>query len=149
MVNARGGPSFDGDDGMQNKLSRYRADADGEMKLLWRVGRATLHAGSPAKGEIKSSFTASPVLNGMIAVVDNSMTGVQAFTAKSQAALAMGGGPDRSSMPEHMSTATAELIGLQIEPSHFGTNFNLAWASVNVSADGNATPTNEPDPTLS
>ena len=80
VVNARGGPSFDGDDGMQNKLSRYQADATGDMKLVWRVGRATLHAGSPAKGEIKSSFTASPVLNGMIAVVDNSMTGVQAFT---------------------------------------------------------------------
>ena len=80
VVNARGGPSFDGDDGMQNKLSRYRVGADGEMKLMWRVGRATLHAGSPAKGEIKSAFTASPVLNGMIAVVDNSMTGVQAFT---------------------------------------------------------------------
>ena len=56
------------------------------------------------------------------------------------------------SQPLHrddMSATAAGLAGLQMDPSHFGTN--LAWASADASSDGKVTPTNtnEPDPTLS
>lgn len=62
---------------------------------------------------------------------------------------ARGTQPSQPLHRDDRSATVAGLAGLQMDPSHFGTN--LAWASADASSDGKVTPTNtnEPDPTLS
>ena len=71
--------------GNQHKLTRYAPIPNGspagtQPKMLWRVGRESLHSNDPPAGEIVSSMRTSMAMQGMIGIIDQSMAGVHVFT---------------------------------------------------------------------
>lgn len=78
-VHARGGKNFTANFGAQYKVSRYVPDGQGGYRLRWRVGRAKL---GPAgiRGELEGGMRLFKPINGLLAVVDQSRSGVFLYT---------------------------------------------------------------------
>jgi hypothetical protein len=74
-VSARSGPDFTANHGAQYKLSRYVPDGRGGYRQRWRVGRMSLE-GNADSGQVYGPIFVSAPLNGLVAVIDNSRTGV-------------------------------------------------------------------------
>ena len=77
-VQARGGKSFTANFGAQYKISRYVPDGKGGYAIKWRVGRAKLGAGG--RSEIDGGMRIFSPMNGLLAVIDQSRSGVLLYT---------------------------------------------------------------------
>jgi hypothetical protein len=78
-VNARFGPGFSANNGVQFKLSRYVPDGKGGYTQRWRVGRMAIQ-GNAKPGEIYGPiFPGSPV-NGLVGIVDSDRSGFEVYT---------------------------------------------------------------------
>ncbi len=78
-VQARGGRNFTANYGAQHKISRYVPDGKGGYQLRWRVGRTRLEgAGKP--GEIHGAMRIFRPINGLLAVIDQTRSGVLLYT---------------------------------------------------------------------
>ncbi len=78
-VQARGGRNFTANFGAQHKVSRYVPDGRGGYALKWRVGRSKLGQAA-ARGELEGGMRLFKPLNGLLAVVDQSRSGVFLYT---------------------------------------------------------------------
>lgn len=78
-VQARGGRNFTANFGAQHKISRYVPDGKGGYKLKWRVGRSRLGS-SAARGELSGGMRLYKPINGILAVIDQSRSGVFLYT---------------------------------------------------------------------
>ena len=78
-IQARGGRNFSANFGAQHKVSRYVPDGNGGLRLAWRVGRTDfLHSG--ARGEFSGAMRLFRPLGGLLAVIDQTRSGVFLFT---------------------------------------------------------------------
>lgn len=77
-IQARGGKSFTANFGAQYKISRYVPDGKGGYAIKWRVGRAKLGVGG--RGELEGAMRIFRPLNGLLAVIDQSRSGVVVYT---------------------------------------------------------------------
>jgi hypothetical protein len=75
-VNMRGG-NFTANHGWQQKLSRYVPDGDGGFRQKWRVGRSAIIA--PGRGEIVGSLHVTLPMLGLIAIIDQTRSGVHVY----------------------------------------------------------------------
>ena len=79
-VQARGGKSFNANEGAQFKLSRYVKDAKGGgYRLRWRVGRSQ-SIGGRGPGHLSGAMRVFPAYNGIVSVIDQSRSGVVLYT---------------------------------------------------------------------
>lgn len=78
-VHARGGKSFTANFGAQYKISRYIPDDKGGYALKWRVGRAKLGQ-AIVRGELEGGMRLFKPINGLLAVIDQSRSGVFLYT---------------------------------------------------------------------
>lgn len=74
-VQARGGPSFNANEGPQHKLSRYVSDGKGGYQLKWRTGRTALKRVAEP-GEVYGTMRIQRPISGLVGVVDQSRCGV-------------------------------------------------------------------------
>lgn len=78
-VQARGGRNFSANFGAQYKISRYVPDGKGGFNLKWRVGRA-IRIGNGDRGELEGGMRIFRPVNGILAVIDQSRSGVFLYT---------------------------------------------------------------------
>ena len=78
-VQARGGRNFSANFGAQYKISHYTPDQNGVYQLKWRVGRAKLGAAAE-RGELEGGMRIFKPMNGILAVIDQSRSGVFLYT---------------------------------------------------------------------
>jgi hypothetical protein len=78
-IHARGGKSFTANFGAQYKISRYVPDGKGGYAIKWRVGRAKLGQAG-VRGELEGGMRLFKPMNGLLAVIDQSRSGVFLYT---------------------------------------------------------------------
>jgi hypothetical protein len=76
IVNMRGG-NFSANHGWQQKLSRYVPDGNGGFRQKWRVGRSANIA--PGRGEILGSNHVTLPMLGLVAIIDQTRSGVHVY----------------------------------------------------------------------
>ena len=75
-VHASGGPNYSANFRPQHKITRYRPDGKGGYDLVWRVGRTQLPGSPKARGQIAGGMRIFKPVNGILAVIDQSRSGV-------------------------------------------------------------------------
>ena len=79
FVQARGGRNFSANFGAQHKITRYDPDSAGAYKMTWRIGRTCI-AGNAKRGELAGGMRIFRPRNGILAVIDQSRSGVFLYT---------------------------------------------------------------------
>ncbi len=79
-VHASGGPNYSANFRPQHKITRYRRNGKGGYDLVWRVGRTQLPGGAKVRGQIAGGMRMFKPINGILAVIDQSRSGVFLYT---------------------------------------------------------------------
>ncbi|MGI6496420.1 MAG: hypothetical protein ACOX5G_10120 [Kiritimatiellia bacterium] len=79
FTQARGGRNYSANYGAQHKVTRYDPDAEGRYSMTWRVGRTNI-AGGARRGELVGGMRIFRPRNGILAVIDQSRSGVFLYT---------------------------------------------------------------------
>jgi hypothetical protein len=79
-VHASGGPNYSANFRPQHKITRYRRNESGGYDLVWRVGRTQLPGSAKVRGQIAGGMRMFKPINGILAVIDQSRSGVFLYT---------------------------------------------------------------------